>query len=526
MAGRSVIGLFVDGLDVKLARLAVRKKRVVVEELKSATLVNKLYEHKVLEDTTSSSLDATDAFSLTNPPETVSDAGSEDNNAVLIGLLSQYPRSSYSLTYSLSEPAIYYHLLESDYGLKGKKLKDRILEELRNIRPFQPSEDAVDAIKTDEGNLLCIVREDGLSLINSLENIKGFIGNRLPLIPAIDSADVSLMNLVRLNYDLQPQDVSVIVYVGVEFTRLIFMRGTHFYQFAPIIGEGYDSPNLQNTVYSRLLLEQDNLAIPQIHRIILAGECRRISFKEFLIQQLPDHEIDYLLAPALDTSALTLEQQEAVSEYAVPIGAAIKVLNAQHPSVYNVNLLPASVREGQRVFKLAWHGYAIILALFFLTFLFTWQIGLKGREIKELRDVLTLKESQRAENVTLANSIQALEEQLARYQASLALYDSLTPGAERWSKVLTQVSHGVEDLNSIWLLDLAGGTDGNTTLNGYAVYRTRIPRLATLFDNSLLEEVNVQEIRKQTVYRYRIRVPQAIPATPQAAAVPSEMQTQ
>ena len=60
---------------------------------------------------------------------------------------------------------------------------------------------------------------------------------------------------------------------GAEFTRLIFMRGEHFHQFAPIIGEGYDSPNLQNTVYSRLLLEQDNLAIPHIRRIILAGEC-------------------------------------------------------------------------------------------------------------------------------------------------------------------------------------------------------------------------------------------------------------
>ena len=90
------------------------------------------------------------------------------------------------------------------------------------------------------------------------------------------------MNLVRMNYDLQPQDVSVVIYVGVEFTRLIFMRGDHFYQFAPILGEGYDSPNLQNTVYSRLLLEQDNLAIPRINRIILAGESQRIGFKEFL----------------------------------------------------------------------------------------------------------------------------------------------------------------------------------------------------------------------------------------------------
>ena len=48
-----------------------------------------------------------------------------------------------------------------------------------------------------------------------------------------------------------------------------------------------------------------------------------------------------------------------------------------------------------------------MLMLFLSTLLFTWQIAQKSREIRELRDVLTLKESQRAENMTLANSIQA-----------------------------------------------------------------------------------------------------------------------
>jgi hypothetical protein len=315
------------------------------------------------------------------------------------------------------------------------------------------------------------------------------------------------MNTVRLNYDLQPQEVSVIIYVGVEFTRLIFMRGDHFYQFAPILGEGYDSPNLQNTVYSRLLLEQDNLAIPRIHRIVLAGESKRIAFRDFLIQQLPEQEVEYLLAPRLDTTELTAEEQDMLSEYAVPIGVAWRVLEPNNPLVYKVNLLPAEIREGQRVFKLAWHGYLLMLLLFLSTLFFTWQIGQKSRDIRELRDVLTLKEGQRAENQTLAGSIQTLQEQLGRYKTSLALYDSLVPGSERWSKVLTQVSHGVEDLNSIWLSDFTAGQEGLIKINGYTVYRTRIPRLATLFDNSLLKEVNVQAIRDQTVYKYNIEVP-------------------
>ncbi len=331
MKGRNktVLGLFVDGLDVKLAHLSIKGKRITVNELKSATLATKLHEHKASEIVTGDMGDSADPFALPSgsAADVAMEAPSEDNNAVLLGLLAGYTRNKYSLAYSLAEPAIYYHVLESDFGLKGKKLKSRILDEMRNIRAFQPAQDAVDSIKTDDGSLLCIVREDGLSLINSLENVKGFMGGRIPLISGIDSSDVSLMNLVRMNYEFQPQDVSVVIYVGVEFTRLIFMRGGHFYQFAPIIGEGYDSPNLPNTVYSRLLLEQDNLAIPHISRIILAGESHRINFKEFLVQQLPDQEVDYLLAPMLDTSPLSAEQQEMISEYAVPIGAAWRILD-------------------------------------------------------------------------------------------------------------------------------------------------------------------------------------------------------
>ena len=65
----------------------------------------------------------------------------------------------------------------------------------------------------------------------------------------------------------------------------------------------------------------------------------------------------------------------------------------------------------------------------------------------------------------------------------------------------------MEDLNSIWLSDFAAGQEGLIKINGFTVYRTRIPRLATLFDNSLLKEVNVQAIRDQTVYKYNIEVP-------------------
>jgi hypothetical protein len=514
---KSVLGLFVDGLDVKVAHLSIRGKRIVLHSLRSGTLAAKIEERKMAEvDAMAGGDGGADPFSLSgaSSAEMGSTAGSEDNNSVLLGLLSQYQATKVQLAYSIAEPSLYYHLLESDFGLKGSKLKDRILAELRAIRSFQPAADAVDSIHTDEGNLLCVVREDGLSLINSLEDIKGFIGGRLPRIPVIDSADISLMNMVRLNYDLQPNEVTVVVYVGFDFTRLIFMRGKQFYQFAPILGEGYDSANIANTVYSRLLLEQDNLGIPRISRIILAGESRRINLSDFLSQQLPDQDVDYLIAPQLDASQLPSDQQEMISEYAVPLGVAWRTLAPEDPDIYSINLLPAAVQEGQRSLKLAWHGYLLLALLFISTFFFSMSITQKTQEITEQEGVLRLKQTQIAEVEALQASIIELEQQLVKFQTSLALYDSIVPGSDRWHRTFTQLSHGVEDLNSLWLADLGSDEKGVVTMSGYSIYRTRIPRLSTLFDSSILKEVTVQEIREVPLYKYIIEVPAPVTEQP------------
>lgn len=506
--GKSVVGLFTDGLDVKLARLSARRGRVIVEELRSATLVSKLEERKTVEAAVSVG-EEKDPFKLPEMESTVGAAleGQEDNNAVLLGLLSPLKPKSYSLAYSISEPSIYYHHLESSFGLKGKKLKERIIEELKNVRTFQPTPDAVDSIVTDEGTLLCVVREEGLSLIHLLDNIKGFLGKRLPNIAGIESSDLSLMNIVRANYTLEPDEVSVIIYVGTEFTRLIFMRGSNFFQFAPILSEGYDSPNLQNTVYSRLLLEQDNLGIHRLRRIILAGESRRIAFKEFLQQMLPDQEVDYLLAPRLDVSKLPPELQETVSDYAVPIGAAWQFLEPANKVFYHTNLMPDEVREGQRRFKLSWHGYLLLAAIFGSTLLFTTEIQKTEQEVHEKKAQLEVKNAQVAENTTLMNSISSLQEELNRYNSSMALYDSLVPGADKFTKTLTLLSNGVEDLNSIWVKEFTAGESGPATMTGFAVQRIRIPRLAALFNRALLKEVNTEEIRQETVYRYTLEIP-------------------
>src|SRR5512135_2872094 len=173
----TAIGLFVDGLDLKLAKLSIKKGSVVIDELASATLATKLEERQVM-DLAADNLNeiGPETFAL---PSDSGEGVKGDNNSVILGLLSRYPAANYLLSYAISEPSIYYHVVESDFGLKDRKLKMRVLDELRSVRAVQPQLDAIDFFYSAEKNLVTVVREDGVTMLNVLEQVKPFLGKRL-----------------------------------------------------------------------------------------------------------------------------------------------------------------------------------------------------------------------------------------------------------------------------------------------------------------------------------------------------------
>jgi hypothetical protein len=515
----SAIGLFVDGLDLKMAKLSLKKGGVVIDDLQSVSLVTKLEERQQSNVNLDNLTEATETFALNTGDPAAAAAGNNSN--VLLGLLSKYKVSEYVISYAVSEPSIYYHTLESDHGLQGKKLKQRVLDELRTVRAVQPAPDAVDHFYSVDKNLVCVVREDGIAMINALEDIKPFLGKRLPRISLIEVSDLALMNLIRSNYGFTADEITTIIYIGVEYTRLIFMKGSEFFHFAPVLGEGFDSPNIQNTVYSRLLLEQDNMGIPRIDKIFLAGECKKIGFDEFMREQLPEVDIQFLRTPQLDAGTLAPEVQEQIPEFAVPIATAWKVLDDDHPGFYPINLIPESVREGQRAFKLAWHGYLLLALIFISTFFFTMRYGTLQREVVQRQRTLTQLQEKLAENDRMKAAIADLVNQIARYETAVAIYDSLVPGSDRWNKTIAQLTKGIEDLGAIWVTEVRAQPGGSLTIQGNTLYRGRVPRIAALFDNATLTKVEVREIRPGTppVYNFIISVP---PQPTKVTAPPGE----
>jgi Tfp pilus assembly protein PilN len=315
-----------------------------------------------------------------------------------------------------------------------------------------------------------------------------------------------MMEMVRTQYEPQEEEVSVLVYVGHDFSRLIFMQGQNYLHFAPIISEGYESPNIENTIYSRILLEQDNIALTRIDRILLAGESHKVNLLEAIAPQFSSALVEYMKAPTLDIGEFEGSIGEAVSEYVIPIMTAWRTLQPTLPGFYNINLVPHFVLEGQRTLALAWHGWVMAILVSLTIPFFVVQITGREAEIRRAKGELTQKRQKLTELDVFRQRRAALTEDINRYSNATTVYDSIAPGSDRWSRILHYLANSIEDLNSLWIYSLRPDdrNSQNIIISGRSIYRARIPRIASIFETATLREVRTITIRKKILYEFDI----------------------
>jgi len=515
--GKTALGIFVDGMDVKFARLSLSGKKIVLRNLGAVALISEL--DKPIGKKPNPLMEGEDPFQLESTSTEQEDvfkeetAEEENNNSVMINLFSRFPIKKNLVALTVSEPGLYYHTVNSDFGLKGEKLKARLIQELAKQFPKNTEllPDMVDSIYTADDTLLCMALRDSVPLLTLIEGVRPYIGGRLPRIPFVESSDIALVNFVRANYDLPENEITAIVYIGAEYSRLIFLRGMDYVHMAPLISEGLSSRTIQNTIYSRILLEQDTSGIGKIDNILLAGACFHLSLKESLELHFKDVSVEYLQSSFLDMTQVSPDQATLVSEYAIPIATAWRAI-AEDGRFYQVNLLPSRIREGQKVLKLAWHGYAMIVLLFVVAMFFTWQYGLNTTKIKSLQSTLAFTRSQIEEQKRLTATIDSLRGSYIGYENAVAVMDSLVIGTDKWSRAVEKLTGYVGDVQSLWITNVRTTNEG-MSLSGYALYRSRIPRLAQLLGNAKVTQVMVQKIRGETVYRFEMeaRVKEEVP---------------
>ncbi|MEJ2537748.1 MAG: hypothetical protein P8048_11990 [Calditrichia bacterium] len=497
-SGKLAVGLFVEGHYLHVACLSKKDNTLQLIDGQVLKMSKALESVRVQQEIFSDSADAPEIITPQTDDDSITfeeapekelnlsgiDAENYDNMEVLQRVLYKYPSNKFRMGISLAEPQIYYTPPCS-----------------RRPCPCPGTESPPTEPASRDGRLMAIVRESQVNVINSLQYLQTENRKVLPKISFVESAETSLVNLINANYYFEDEDFTVVVYMGNEYSRLIFLQGHEIFNISYIIGAGLDSENITHTIYSRILLEQDNLNLPKVQNIILAGEAHQVSLREFLKEKLSEEiKIDYLTLPNLEI----YDEEIEVSKYAIAIGAAWRTQNDKEKFLYDVDLLPDSFRESQKKFKLGLIGWLLLFTLPAIAYFTTIKISEQREVLKEL----IAQQQYHQEELDYLKGIEAkLNERrtvLANYEKAFGVLDEMSAGIDKWNKFLHKLSINQDKIGRIWITEIIPTADNEVVLKGYAVYRDRIPRLSQVMGAGALKIVQVQAIRERTVYYFEM----------------------
>jgi len=166
--------------------------------------------------------DAADGFELPG----LKDDSFQKYADILYRIYQRNPRSA-ELAFSFQEPKVYYTNFYTDWGLSGDKLKQKLIQELSTEQADFGVHipDQVDTVKSASGDIVAVA-SDVISDFRTIgKEYQAKYKKHLPQISFIESDIVSLINLLNLNYSFKDEEISVIINVGTDNTRLIFMQG-------------------------------------------------------------------------------------------------------------------------------------------------------------------------------------------------------------------------------------------------------------------------------------------------------------
>ncbi len=508
------VGIFVDGLTLHISVLCKQKSNIKVVDANIVKLASRLEPARIEEselvleepENPGGPIDITsDIEKSDHKIEDIIPEDSADNTMVLQSLLSTYSHRKYKLGISVSEPEIFYAPFTTNWGLKGDDLRKKIIENLAIERPDAAdlSPKNVQIIEVANKDVLAVVRGTEFPLVNLMGKIRKQLGNKLTKISFIEGAEISLVNLVKKNYRFEPDEISAIIFVGHEFSRLIFMLGDELLAISQMIGEGIDAYEISHTIYSRLLLELDNLNLKKMNNIILCGEAFETDMMTFFKEKFSqDVDVEYLNLMNISNNGA----DPLLSRFAISLGVAWRALDENNDDIYQIDLLPKFVRERQKFFKLGLSGWLLLLMLPSLTFFFTTKSAENSKQIEDLQNEIQSKQEELVLLQKPKKELKELKIKLSGYESVFARLDSLLLGTKTWSHFLTKATRATQRVGGIWITEIRSSSTNRIVLSGYSLYRGRIPEFSNRLGKTVLNKVEVQEIRERTVYNFELEV--------------------
>lgn len=539
LGNKEYIGLAVQDDLVRVARLRVNGSDVQVIKLDRFSLVEKIKSESQMTDLDDDAdqvqafeedEDADSIFGLEEDEETeeidddldLSELEEESDEDMSLDMVeeTETPQSNELLLYNilsdidsdkihlgLNIPAgdtIFQVIRDTDFSeVKQKDLIVDLEDKLESIYGSPKSSDNYSYEIREDGSLLLGSVEHESITLQAVNRAREIYSGKLAIQSVIPD-EIALVGLVRANYELDPDEMTGIIQFGKGSCRVVFMKGEEVWLVSPVINEGTAKKSFMNTVFSKILFQLDTGEVPSLDRILLANNSKGSEAVDFFKQNFPDIHVEDLSLKDEFIDDLSVDPS-SISSFTTAIGAALAASGTHAEDFPELSFVPKYVEDRQKIFKLQWHGMLILFLIFLTPITFNYFYNQNAQQIDSYSSDLNQMNSQLERLNPIVDEVDNLQQDLSVLKEKLTMLDTLTNGSKEWSEKLDMLNNGIQSVGNTWLTSFSQSGDG-TFIQGYTLYRNRVPRIVNIFDEATLLSVNNEMLREKQVYTFSILI--------------------
>lgn len=426
------------------------------------------------------------------------------NYVLLYNILNKISRQRIDLAVNVPAGNTIFQILEdTNYGEADEKdIAVNIKDRLQAIYGGKHTEDSYAYEVREDGSLVLASIDEPPAMLHLVDETREFYRGNLK-IKQVYPDEAALVGLFRNNYEPGPYEITALLQFGPLNCRIVFMEGREILSVSTIINVGTGSNNFLNVLFSKLLFHLDSGEIPELNRILIANNSMGMKSVRFFRDNFPDMHVDefnyresFLNKGRFDAPTL------GPFTTAIATAAAAAGRDEHYP---RLSLLPNYIEERQKIFKLQWHGL-MMLVLIFLTFpVANYFYQVNAQEIESLSDNLEQTNQQIEQIEPIVAKANEVSENLSILTSKFSVLDSLSMGSRTWSAKLDIIDQKMSSITNSWFVSMSQTQEG-AFIEGYTLYRNRIPAIVDVFSEATLLNVNSELNREQEIYKFSLLV--------------------
>lgn len=403
-----------------------------------------------------------------------------------------------------TEPGMNYHVYDGPKEKDKQKQIIAITTDIEQTKNIYVAPDAIDYIPYNDNSLLAAFFENNVPCTDLISQLAAYNKKKNYKIQTIKSADISLAYYVAKTVKFFPEDYTLIIYTGKEYSKLIFLEGNKLKHIGSTLDIGTKNLSTYDVYFSKILLEMENGNIPQLDNVILCGEDRSENLILSFYGTFPEANVTELEFKDFNTGALSADETAKLPDFAIPLAVATEFYDEQDKKYQGINILPRYIVETQKILQFGWLSYAIMPLIFLATFLFTYLVLENNRTIAELDTEIARLTRLQQENQALMDQIYPLSDKIAGFDVTKSILDSATAGTEIWGQALEKISDFVERRRSFWITSIQNYSQNQIRINGFSLSRSVLTEFADYYDSAILENITYEPLRENNAFSFNI----------------------